>query len=85
MAHWMHRAACRDADPELFFPISEFYRKGCDQQIAEAKTVCGTCPVIWQCLDYAVQNRIDDGIYGGLTSPERRILRALEIQPSKVG
>ena len=41
---WRHRAACRDVDPELFFPIGN--TGPALMQIEEAKQVCRRCPVI---------------------------------------
>ena len=41
---WRHRAACRDEDPELFFPIGN--TGPALLQIEEAKAVCRRCPVI---------------------------------------
>ena len=45
---WRHRAACRDEDPELFFPIGN--TGPALVQIEEAKAVCRRCPVIEPCL-----------------------------------
>ncbi len=45
---WRDRAACLDADPELFFPIGN--TGPAILQIEEAKAVCRTCPVIDSCL-----------------------------------
>ena len=72
MTDWRHRAACRDEDPELFFPISGI-GPGARQE-AEAKAVCARCPVREQCLRYALDNGLDHGIFGGTTEPERREL-----------
>ncbi len=69
---WRDRAACRDADPELFFPVSAIGPGA--RQIAEAKAVCARCPVREQCLDYAVANALDHGVFGGATDTERREL-----------
>jgi WhiB family redox-sensing transcriptional regulator len=75
MEHWTHRAACRDADPDLFFPITEDRtRRAIAAQVARAKTVCAGCPVWSTCLSYAVETRQDHGIWGGLTATERRRL-----------
>ena len=70
---WRHRAACRDEDPELFFPLSEIGPGA--RQTAQAKAVCARCPVRAECLDYALDNGLDHGIYGGVTESERRTLR----------
>lgn len=70
---WRERAACRDADPELFFPTAES-GPARDVEVAEAKAVCRRCPVRAQCLDEALA-RIPYGIAGGLTEHERRLLR----------
>lgn len=68
-SEWHHRAACRTADPELFFPISS-------DPVGEiaAKRVCRGCPVTALCLDEAIGNGIQDGVWGGLGPKERRKL-----------
>jgi WhiB family redox-sensing transcriptional regulator len=72
MTDWRHRAACRDKDPELFFPISDMGPGA--RQAAEAKAVCARCPVREQCLRYALDNGLDHGVFGGTTELERRKL-----------
>lgn len=69
---WRHDAACRDEDPELFFPVSEMGPGA--RQTAEAKAVCARCPVRARCLAHAVDNGLDFGIFGGATERERRDL-----------
>jgi WhiB family redox-sensing transcriptional regulator len=69
---WQNRAACRDADPDLFA-----YDPSADPRTkAEAaKAICAGCPVTDDCLSFALAtfSRRDDrtGIYGGLTPSER--------------
>lgn len=70
MIDWRQRAACRDEDPELFFPVSDTGPGA--RQAARAKAVCARCPVRAGCLDYAFENGLDHGIFGGLTERERR-------------
>jgi hypothetical protein len=67
---WRSRAACRLADPELFFPPVE---EGplCAAQVAEARSVCAGCPVRAECLAWA-RGALPYGIAGGLTAEERR-------------
>lgn len=69
---WRARAACRDADPELFFPISDMGPAA--RQATEAKAVCTRCPVRAECLDYAIDAGLDHGVFGGTTERERRAL-----------
>lgn len=70
---WRTAAACREEDPELFFP------KGADGPwllvIEEAKAVCRRCPVVDACLQFALDEGIPSGIFGGLTDTERQGLR----------
>lgn len=73
MADWRDRAACRDEDPELFFPIGDGV--AAQEQIARAKAVCDRCPVRAQCLQFALSTGQDAGIWGGLSAEERRGLR----------
>lgn len=67
---WRDRAACRDEDPELFFPVSDVGPGA--RQAAEAKSVCDRCPVRLACLEFALDNGLDHGIFGGMTERERR-------------
>ncbi|WP_280874673.1 WhiB family transcriptional regulator [Streptomyces pseudovenezuelae] len=71
--HWRERAACLRVDPELFFPISS--SGPTLRQVDEAKAVCGRCPVMEQCLDWAVRVGQVEGIWGGTTDRERRAMR----------
>lgn len=68
----MSRGACRQADPELFFPISV---TGLGVRQAEAaKRVCGGCGVRANCLSYALET-MPEGIWGGTTPDERLAAR----------
>ena len=68
-----HRAVCREEDPELFFPIGN--TGPALLQIEEAKAVCRRCPVIEQCLQWALEAGQHDGVWGGLSEDERRAMR----------
>ncbi len=70
---WRHRAACRDEDPELFFPIGD--TGPALVQIEDAKAICRVCPVVSACLEWALETDQDAGVWGGLSEPERRRLR----------
>lgn len=70
---WRTAAACRHADPELFFPPGR--DDVATAQIAAAKAVCARCPVCRECLAFAIAHRQHDGIWGGLTELERRRCR----------
>jgi WhiB family transcriptional regulator, redox-sensing transcriptional regulator len=67
------RAACRRADPELFFPPTEI--TVARAQVEAAKMVCRRCPVSGTCLSWALDNDQEAGIWGGTTEEERRRLR----------
>ena len=67
---WRHRAICRDEDPELFFPVGT--SGPALLQIAEAKTVCRRCPVVSECLTWALESGQDAGVWGGMSEDERR-------------
>jgi predicted GIY-YIG superfamily endonuclease len=71
---WRARAACRDVDPELFFPLGDLFPP---KQEAAAKAVCRRCPVRAECLSWACRTGLTFGIAGGKTEPERRALRKL--------
>ena len=50
---WMLRGACRQADPELFFPVTA--KEPAERQIEAAKAVCAPCAVRASCLSYALE------------------------------
>jgi WhiB family redox-sensing transcriptional regulator len=74
-ANWRDDAACRDADPEVFFPIGT--AGPALRQIGEAKRICRACPAEMQCLAWALDNDVSDGVWGGTTEDERRAIRSL--------
>jgi len=67
---WRADAACRDADPDLFFPDDDI-RPG-RGSVKQAKSICRGCPVSAACLNWALVIGAAGGIWGGLTEPERR-------------
>lgn len=67
-----HRAACHDAEPDLFSPRGlggPFH-----PQNRRAEAVCRRCDVIAACLTFAVDTGQDEGVWGGLDATERRKL-----------
>ena len=65
---WQADARCAEVDPEIFFP-----ERGGSSKAARA--VCGQCDVRMQCLEYALNNKEQFGIWGGTSERERRRLR----------
>lgn len=51
---------CRTVDPEVFFP-----RPSDAAGIAKAIALCGRCPIKAQCLEAAVDNGEEHGVWGG--------------------
>jgi len=72
-AGWWSYAACLTADPELFFPISS--SGPALRQVAQAKAICIRCPIQESCLGYALGAGPVQGIWGGTTETERRLLK----------
>ncbi|WP_228975014.1 WhiB family transcriptional regulator [Streptomyces sp. DH12] len=69
-ADWRHFAACRDVDPDLFFPTGT--TGPAIAQAEEARSVCHSCPVMQTCRQWALDTRLEEGVAGGLTEGERR-------------
>jgi WhiB family redox-sensing transcriptional regulator len=70
---WVHRARCKDEDPELFFPVGTTGPAA--GQLNAAKAICSQCPVRAECLEWAMATGQDAGVWGGLSEDERRALR----------
>ncbi|HSZ40350.1 MAG TPA: WhiB family transcriptional regulator [Trebonia sp.] len=66
---WMLLGACRQVDPDLFFP-GEAATGPTARQVKAAKAVCEACTVRKNCLSYALEAK-PEGIWGGTTMTER--------------
>jgi WhiB family redox-sensing transcriptional regulator len=82
---WMRKAACRDMDTDLFFPVRGSHNENAEtvaRQTLHAKAVCALCPVLDECRDYILGTELryenDYGIWGGMTPEERHRERFLE-------
>ena len=65
---WRDLAACAEVGDDFWFP-----EKGGSTR--EAKKVCQGCPVQAECLEYALENNEQFGIYGGLSARERQRMK----------
>lgn len=74
---WRCQAACRDTDPDLFFPVGSTGLAL--EQIESAKVVCQQCISQTACLEFALTTNQDSGIWGGKSEEERRQLRRLRV------
>ena len=63
---WVSQARCRQADPDELFVRGAAQRK--------AAVICRHCPVILECGADALDNRVEFGVWGGMTERERRAL-----------
>ena len=70
---WRLNAACRDTDPDLFFPVGT--TGPALDQIEAAKAVCRACDSQAACLEFALATNQESGIWGGTSEEERRKLR----------
>ncbi|HEX2499250.1 MAG TPA: WhiB family transcriptional regulator [Actinomycetes bacterium] len=66
MSNWASYAACRTADPD------DLFVQGAAQN--RVKSLCLRCPVRTECLADALDNRVEWGVWGGMTERERRAL-----------
>jgi WhiB family redox-sensing transcriptional regulator len=70
---WRDLAACRDTDPDLFFPVGT--TGPALDQIDSAKEVCLTCDAKVACLEFALATNQESGVWGATSEEERRKLR----------
>ncbi len=77
MEDWKSEAECRFYSPDVFFPTDGV-------GVIAARAVCAECPVQGICLEYALANRIEHGVWGGTSERERRrILKRRRAQASQ--
>ena len=75
--NWMAKGLCANQPPETFFPSD-----GVGVEVA--KRICVKCPVVDGCLEYALSNRIDHGVWGATSERQRRrILKARRKEAEK--
>lgn len=75
---WMERAACRGLDASLFFP-----ERG-EMVSQTTRDVCASCPVQAECLDYALEIKERDGVWGGKSGRQRRDLRSASAERNQL-
>ena len=63
---------CWSGNPEDWHPTTEAER----QDVDRARELCAGCPILTECLEYALANRDLSGFWGGTTETERAEMRA---------
>jgi WhiB family redox-sensing transcriptional regulator len=63
---WVSKALCRSTDPDELFVSGKAQKK--------ATAICRHCPVVAECLADALDNRVEFGVWGGMTERQRRAL-----------
>ncbi|MEI6253951.1 MAG: WhiB family transcriptional regulator [Mycobacteriaceae bacterium] len=63
---WVSQALCRASDPDQLFVRGAAQRK--------AAVICRHCPVVTECGADALDNRVEFGVWGGMTERQRRAL-----------
>lgn len=64
--NWRVSANCGNGDPERLFVSGARQR--------DARSICRGCPVLTQCLAHALDERIEFGVWGGMTERDRRAM-----------
>ena len=72
---WMRSGRCAGLDPATFFPSDGV-------GVVHAIQICLTCVVQERCLEYALENRISIGVWGGVSERGRRRLRRSTSRPA---
>lgn len=71
---WMDEALCHDYEGSVFFPDSI-------QGVNYAKRICAWCPAMEDCAMYALEQRIEHGIWGGLSERHRKkVIKGTPVQ-----
>ena len=68
---WQFYGACRGEDPEKFFLENNLRGKDKVKKISIAKSICRTCPVVRECLEFSIKAEVRYGIWGGLDEEQR--------------
>jgi WhiB family redox-sensing transcriptional regulator len=80
---WKLQGLCTQSDPERWFPNKDGDPTGDQNRRAgdevgkpgmSAKAICKRCPVVNECLTWALEMKEKHGIWGGMTVKERNAL-----------
>lgn len=78
MPGWMEDGLCRGMDQSIFYGDEDRSGKARHHpnltvdEVAKARRICNSCPVQMECLDHAIRNREEFGIWGGSTAGQRK-------------
>jgi WhiB family transcriptional regulator, redox-sensing transcriptional regulator len=81
VSDWHEQAACRHSTTPFFAPDTDQHQNS-TYDYSRAVAICRSCPVQFDCLNFALDNRETDGVWGGTTPNERR--RMLGLRPKRV-
>ena len=79
---WMDDAECVGYNPNWWFTDGLAHKKAETQMAME---ICNECPVTAQCLNYAMSQRLSDGIFGGLRAHQRNELHKKHLRKANHG
>jgi WhiB family redox-sensing transcriptional regulator len=71
MNDWLDDALCREVGPDLFHSETQ----GDTAVVRSARRVCRACPVAAECLQFALDNNEEFGVWGGTSPRERRRIK----------
>ena len=74
---WRLEGGCLEYDPDLWYPEKPADDGFTDpdyteEQVRFPKSICATCPVQPECLEYGLKSETEHGVFGGATPAERR-------------
>jgi WhiB family redox-sensing transcriptional regulator len=69
---WQRLAACRGKESSVFFHPEYERGQARRRRVAQAKSICQSCPVLSQCREHALRVGEPYGTWGGLSETERR-------------
>jgi len=78
MSSWIGEAECIGMTHIFFAPSGAERPQARERREAKARRICGECAVRAQCLDYALDFREPNGIWGGKNEDERQDMRRFE-------
>ncbi len=73
---WLNAAACRDSDPEAFFPTAKIGSAPYAMDLNLVRRICAYCPVLDECDAAAVGEH--DGVWAGVDRAAPAALRNVQ-------